>query len=140
MSKVKNATVSKAHGITFRSKLELYCYRALVKAKIDFDYEFPKFTLMKPFDLKGDSWEVNKRKKPYALVNKQKVRGITYTPDFTNMHEGWLIECKGNPNDAFPLRWKMLKQHIILTGAQIDLYMPTNQKQVDHVIELLLER
>ena len=88
MSKVKNATVSKAHGITFRSKLELYCYRALTKAKIDFDYEYPKFMLMTPFELEGDSWEVNKRKKPYALVNKQKVRGITYTPDFTNIRDG----------------------------------------------------
>lgn len=55
MSKVKNATVSKAHGITFRSKLELYCYRALVKAEIDFDYEYPKFTLMEPFELINDS-------------------------------------------------------------------------------------
>ena len=140
MSKVKNATPTKAHGISFRSKLELYCYKALKTAKIDFDYEYPKFTLMKPFELKHDSWEVNKRKKPYALVNKQKVRGITYTPDFTNMKKGWLIECKGNPNDAFPLRWKMLKQHIASTKQKIDLYMPTNQRQVDHVIELLKGR
>jgi len=55
MSKVKNATVSKAYGISFRSKLELYCYRALMKAKIDFDYEYPKFALMTPFDFKNDS-------------------------------------------------------------------------------------
>lgn len=140
MSKVKNAKVTKAHGITFRSKLELYCYRALVKAKIDFDYEYPRFALMEPFTLDTESWEVNKRKKPYVLENKQKVRGITYTPDFTNMDEGWLIECKGNPNDAFPLRWKMLKQHLKQTEQNINLYMPTNQKQVDHVIELLLKR
>ncbi len=55
MSKVKNATVSKAHGITFRSKLELYCYNALKKAKIDFDYEHPKFTLLEPFLYPDDS-------------------------------------------------------------------------------------
>ena len=55
MSKVKNATPTKAHGISFRSKLELYCYKALKTAKIDFDYEYPKFTLMEPFELVNDS-------------------------------------------------------------------------------------
>ena len=55
MSKVKNATPTKVHGINFRSKLEFYCYTALKKAKIDFDYEYPKFTLMTPFALERDS-------------------------------------------------------------------------------------
>ena len=140
MSKVKNATACKANGVSFRSKLELYCYRAFVKAKIDFNYEYPKFTILEPFEYPSDSWEVNKRKKLYTLVNKQKVRGITYTPDFTNMAQGWLIECKGNPNDAFPLRWKLFKQHLTKSKQKLDLYMPTNQKQVDHVIELLMDR
>ena len=140
MSKVKNATPSKVGDVSFRSKLELYCYRALATAKIDFDYEYPRFTLLPAFEFSGDAWEVNKRKKPYALENKQKVRAITYTPDFTNMREGWVIECKGNPNDAFPLWLKMFKKHLEETGQEIDLYMPTNQRQVDHVIELLKER
>ena len=75
-------------GITFRSKLEAYCYNALKKAKIKFDYEEPRFQLVENFDYEKDCWEVNKRKKPYALQNKQKVRGITYTPDFTNIRDG----------------------------------------------------
>ena len=140
MSKVKNATVSKHKGKTFRSKLELYCYKALTKAKINFEYEQPKFTIQESFTHKGDCWEVNKRKKPYTLVNKIKVRAMTYTPDFSNMKDGWLIECKGHANDAFPLRWKLFKKHLQDTGQRLDLYMPTNQKQIDHVIELLLKR
>jgi hypothetical protein len=140
MSKVKNATVIKYNGITFRSKLEAYCYMSLTKAKIDFEYEKPRFTLMNKFVYPADSWEVNKRKKPYVLENRTNVRAMTYTPDFSNMEDGWVIECKGNPNDAFPLRWKLFKKHLKETKQRIDLYMPTNQKQVDQVIELLKNR
>ena len=55
MSKVKNATPTKVNGINFRSKLEFYCYTALKKAGIDFDYEYPKFTLMNPSEYHADS-------------------------------------------------------------------------------------
>ena len=54
-TKVRNATVSKADGKTFRSKLELYCYMALTKANINFDYEYPRFTLVPKLDYPNDA-------------------------------------------------------------------------------------
>ena len=46
------------------------------------------------------------------MVNRgnKKVLGIKYTPDFEG--KDFIIECKGRPNDTFPLRWKMFKKHV----------------------------
>ena len=137
--KVRNATVLKYRGITFQSKLELYCYKKLKEANLKFKYEGKRFELMSPFQFENDSYEMYKRKGEKIFGPQRKlVRGITYLPDFVG--SGWIIETKGNPNDAFPLRWKLFKKYIVESSLDVDLYMPRNQKQVDKAIEIIKEK
>ena len=43
--KVRNATIISYSGITFKSKLELYCYKKLTEFNIKFTYEERTFEL-----------------------------------------------------------------------------------------------
>ena len=49
----------------------------------------------------------------------------------------FIIETKGNPNEAFPLRWKLFKMHLVDEGINTNLFMPRNQKDCEKVIEIL---
>jgi len=141
--KVRNATILEYYGITFKSKLELHCYKKLKEHNINFQYEKIKYELVPSFKFENDSYELFKVK-GVRTFGKQRtlVRSISYTPDFVGYYPGikkkmFIIETKGNPNDAFPLRWKLFKGYLQSKNADIDLYMPRNQKQVDEVINLI---
>lgn len=137
--KVRNATPIKVDGIQFRSKLEAYCYSKLKEAKLKFDYEKVKFELIPPFTLESKVYQTGKEKGERVFKEiPNKIRSITYTPDFTNLKEGWIIECKGNPNDAFPMRWKLFKKYLKDKGLKYDLYLPRNRKQIEETIEYIL--
>lgn len=105
------------NGIEFKSKLEGYCHSKLKENKIRAKYEGKTFTVLKKFKYKGKT-----------------VRPITYTPDFVG--KGFIIECKGwIANESFPLRWKLFKFYLRNNNLDYDLYMPSNRKEVDEVIE-----
>lgn len=114
--KVKNATKKTIDGISFKSKLEVHCYEQLKSNNIPAEYENHKFEILPPFEYNG-----------------KKVRKMTYTPDFVG--KNFIIECKGNPNDAFPLRWKIFKYYLYKNNIQYDLYLPRSMKQVDETVE-----
>lgn len=134
--KVRNATPITYDGINFKSKLEAYCYRKLKENNLLFTYEQIVFDLIPSFDFEKDSYELSKRKgvKVFAL-QRTKVRAIQYTPDFVG--KDWIIETKGNPNDAFPIKWKLFKYFLYNNNLDYDLYMPRNQKQIDETIEII---
>lgn len=144
--KVRNATTLEYEGITFKSKLELYCYKQLqqlsLELPIDFSYDSVKFNLLDPFLFTNDCYELVKRKnyKQFEQI-RPNVKGITYTPDFVavdrNTSEMYIIETKGNPNDAFPLRWKLFKKHLKDNDMTANVYMPRNQKHIDQVINII---
>lgn len=113
--KVKNATPTTYDGINFRSKLEVYCYKKLKQNNIDAAYESQTFTLLDKF-----------------VYNGETVRKMTYTPDFIG--KDFIIECKGQMNDAFPLRWKLFKYFLYRNNMSHTLYLPRNQKDVDKMI------
>lgn len=140
-NKIRNATPLMVNGIKFRSKLEVYCYEQLVKAKLKFKYEEEHFIIMEGFEYTNRAVEVVKKKgvKVYDEAYPS-VRKISYTPDFTNLQQGWIIECKGFPNDSFPLRWKLFKKYIIDNDLKYDLYVPRNRKQIDKTIKLIVEK
>lgn len=119
--KVKNAAPLTYEGINFKSKLEVYCYNKLKENNIKAEYEAHRYTLLKAFEFNGE-----------------KVRAMTYTPDFVG--DGFVIECKGQMNDAFPLRWKLFKHFLWRNGLNPILYLPRNQKDVNRVIENILEK
>lgn len=134
--KVRNATIISYSGITFKSKLELYCYKKLKETNIPFEYEEYTFELIPSFEFTNDSYELFKKKgERYFGPQHTHVRSMTYTPDFVG--PGWIIETKGNPNESFPIKWKLFKKHIVDKKLHISLYMPRNQHQIDEIIELV---
>lgn len=120
-SKIKNATGVDRHGLHFRSKLECYTYEAFMKAGIPVEYEPKRYELLPKFEYLGE-----------------KLRPMVYTPDFVG--NGFIVECKGFANDAFPLRWKLFKYTLMKSQSTIKLYLVRNHKQVDEMIAELSKR
>ena len=120
--KVRNATPNEYDGIAFKSKLEVYCYKQLKKYKLRPEYEKIAFTIIPEFTYDGE-----------------KVRKMTFTPDFVGKNKDYVIECKGYANESFPLRWKIFKYHLLTNNIKYNLYLPHNPREVDEVIEKLLE-
>ncbi len=118
--KVKNAQPVTCDGIKFRSKLEKYCYKKLKEHKIYAEYEQHIFVIQDEF-----------------RYDDELVRKITYKPDFVGT--GFIIECKGHPNEAWPLRWKLFKRYLFINNIQYKLYTPHNLKEVDKIIEKIKE-
>lgn len=137
--KVRNAVSKVYKGIKFRSKLELFTYRKLEEAGIKSLYEEKKYVLMEGFRFEQDSIEPSNKRatKGEYINNADKVRDITYTPDFVDPNGKWIIEVKGFANDVFPLKWKLFKNYLQKLGDPPVLYLPKNQKQVLETIELI---
>ena len=134
--KVRNAQRLTYYGIEFKSKLEVYTYKKLKEAKLKFQYEEHTFPLLEKFDYEGQSMELFKRQGVKTFDwQRPHVRGMTYTPDFVNMREKWVIECKGHPNETFPVKWKMFKHYMNEHHPGFILYMPRNQKHIDIVVK-----
>ena len=137
--KVRNATLSLVDGIQFKSKLEAYCYKRLKEENIKAEYEKYVFVLQPGFELSSKTYEVVKRTKTFGIATN-KIRPITYKPDFVNVKDNWIIECKGYPNDSFPIKWKMFKWYLKQQTKNVTLYLPRNLKQIDEVIKLIKQK
>ena len=126
-------------GIKFASGLEKYCYLALKKEKIFEGYENEKFTLIEGFQFNNATFEKQSNGKgEYTNRGVKKILPISYTPDFVG--KDFIIECKGRANESFPLRWKLFKRWITENKDGRTLYKPSNQKEVDATVQLILER
>ena len=138
ITKAKKHTVD---GITFASGLELYCYRALKKAGIPNQYEGKTFELIEKFKFKGFLMDkgVTKGKKTYKEKTGN-IRNISYTPDVINLDQGFIIETKGLRTPEFKMRFKLFLKYLHDTGQDLDVYIPSNQKEVNTTIELILSR
>lgn len=127
--KIRNATVVKAKGITFKSTTEKMVYRTLIDNGITPEYEKYTFTLwdgfvpVTPFYDQETNTQQEKRnltenegkESPKILIPKtDKVVGIRYTPDFHFVKEGvdiW-IEVKGFENDVFYIKKKLFRKFL----------------------------
>ena len=142
--KGRKITKAKKHvynGITFASGLELYCYKALLKAKIPNEYEGKTFELVEKFKFKGLLMDKAKLKGKSVFKEKSgNVRNISYTPDFINMSAGFIIETKGLRTPEFKMRFKLFLKYLDDTGQNLNVYIPSNQKQVDSTIEHILKQ
>lgn len=144
--KIKNAKKKTVDGINFKSSLEAFCYVELKKAGFkDFQYEGHKFILQDKFDSDNVSWEIQAKKVGEKIQYSyepctNKVRAITYTPDFVCINdkkEGWIIETKGFRMNDFKIKWKMFKKLLKEHGFKVNLYMPNTQKTVIKTINLI---
>ena len=116
--KIKNATPIEADGIKFRSKLELYTYKKLKEANIMTEYEQHRYELL-----------------PAFIFHGKKVRAMTYLPDFVG--NGFIIECKGYANDAFPLRKKLFEFWLSVHEPETQYHIVRTQKEVDQLVKTL---
>lgn len=149
MGKKKKTTKKKARqvvnskkvvidGITFASSLEGTMYKLLKQSGIVFAYEMKTYTIFDSFKYEGECYErVQKRSK--EMVDRPKVSGITYTPDFSDLNEEWIIEVKGRANESFPLRWKLFKQKMMERENPPMIFKPTKVADCKQVINILLE-
>ena len=123
-------------GMSFASKLELYCYKRLKEEGLYEQYEGEKFSIIEGFTPSQQYYERQSNGKGDLIErSSKKVLGISYTPDFTG--RDFIIETKGRANDTFPIRWKLFKRWCNLNGETRALYKPQNQKEVDKVIEII---
>ena len=126
-------------NIEFKSGLEAYMYKALKAAKIKAKYEGVSYELIPSFDFKNKCYERQANSKgEYRNRGGKAIRKVTYTPDFTG--DGFIIECKGRPNESFPIRWKLFKKYVSERLRGVTLYKPQNQKQCDETVSLILGR
>lgn len=116
--KICNVCPNIYDGIKFRSKLETYTYKKLKEANIMADYEMHRYELL-----------------PAFTFNNKKYRAMTYLPDFVG--DNFIIECKGYPTEAWPLREKLFRYYLYSNDIQIDFYIVHNQKEVDELIKKL---
>jgi|TARA_Y100000015_G_C2375490_1_gene82289 hypothetical protein len=142
--KGKQITKAKKHvvdGITFASGLELYCYKALKKAKIPHEYEGKTFELVEKFKFEGLLMDKGKTKGKTTFKQKPgNIRNISYTPDFINLKEGFIIETKGIRTPEFKMRFKLFLKYLYDTNQKLDVYVPSNQKEVNETVDLILSR
>ena len=124
-------------GIKFASGLEKYMYVVLKEAKIKAKYEGQSYELVPSFSFKNKSYERQANSKgEFKERGGKQIRAITYTPDFVG--RGFIIECKGRPNESFPIRWKLFKRYISKNLPNVTLYKPQNQKECDEIVSLIL--
>ena len=124
-------------NIEFKSGLEAYMYKALKAAGIKAKYEGVSYELIPSFDFKNKCYERQANSKgEYKNRGGKTIRKVTYTPDFTGT--GFIIECKGRPNESFPIRWKLFKKYVSERLRGVTLYKPQNQKQCDETVNLIL--
>ena len=124
-------------NIEFKSGLEAYMYKALKKAGIQADYEGITYELIPSFDFKNKCYERQANSKgEYRNRGGKAVPKVTYTPDFTG--DNFIIECKGRPNESFPIRWKLFKMYASIKLPKVDIYKPQNQKECDETVSLIL--
>ena len=125
-------------GISFASGLERYTYIALKKNKLYEGYESETYQIIESFNFLNISYEKQANSKgEYINRGSKKILGIKYTPDFIG--KDYIIECKGRPNESFPLRWKLFKLWLTKNNIGKILYKPQNQKEVDRTITLIKE-
>ena len=124
-------------GITFQSGLEKYMYIALKEDGINAKYEGETYELIPSFNYHKPYYERQANGKgEYKDRSGKAIRNIKYTPDFIG--SDFIIECKGRPNESFPIRWKLFKLFLYHTRSEVTLYKPQNQKECDETVSLIL--
>ena len=132
-----NAQKTGVDGIQFQSKLEVYAYTALSRARIKANYEKDSYLLIEGFTASAEVWTMNKG---VFRGRNSKVRPITYKPDFTCPDGNWIIEVKGRKFADFMMRWKLFLRYLYLNNLNPSVYMVSTQKEIDIVVRDILDR
>lgn len=114
--KIKNATAVTIDGVTFRSKLEARFAQLLRLHKIPYKYEEETWVILDKFEYEGE-----------------KIRAVTYTPDF--ILGDFVVEIKGWQNDVFPLKRKFILKYLIDSSSRYKFRLVKTVKDMMSVIE-----
>lgn len=135
--KIRNARESVFNDIHFRSKLEESFYRTLVSAGLTPGYELTKFVLAEGF--KPTVPFFNRSKSKVFRMDMNKVRDITYTPDFIILYNGtmFIIEAKGIENDTFPLKKKLFRRLLESMEIPCVYFEVRTKKELLEVIKII---
>ena len=124
-------------GIEFASSLEATMCKLLDEAGISYKYEPKSYTTLETFTYEGECYE-RVRKTSKEMVDRPKVLGVSYTPDFVGLNEEFFIEVKGRANESFPLRWKLFKEMLMNTRKEMPiLFKPMTVADCKQVVEIL---
>lgn len=154
--KIRNATVCKAKGITFKSKLEKTLFTILENEGFSPKYEPYKVILLDfedsvtPFYDKETTSQHKKRTEELGKADAKKLRlvsnkmlPITYTPDIYfnyNNVDVW-IEVKGMENDVFYLKKKLFRKYLDdkykLTSKKSIFFEVYSKKQLMQAINII---
>ena len=107
-------------GIRFDSKLELFFYLELKKAKIPFQFQ-KKYTLLHKFRYDGKA-----------------VREMTLTVDFYIPSCKAIVDTKGFQRNDNKIKWKLLKRHLLDKKKHYKIMMPKNKKSCLETVKILL--
>lgn len=154
--KIRNATICKTSGITFKSQLEKSVYNTLQQLGFNPEYEsethllWPSFSPLTPFYDKESDSQYNKRiesgdsVKNRLLIQKiGRVIGIRYTPDFYFRYKDIdvYIEAKGMENDVFYIKKKMFRFYLDKkfrkTGQKSMFFEVYTKKQLLQAVEII---
>lgn len=134
--KIANATPLSYHGIKFKSKLEVMTYRTLREKGIRAHYEPQAFRIWEGFYPKEKCWSKNSTNN--LVLAKDKVRDITYTPDFKFRYRGYTVyvESKGFETDTFKMKFKMFRK-LMDNRKNVLIFEIFNKRMVLQMISLL---
>lgn len=122
--KIKNAKSLVYDNITFKSKLEVLCYKTLMENGFNPLYEYKTFIVWRGFKPTIPFYEKNKDNT--NKLSMKKIIDIKYTPDFCFTYGNLtvFIEIKGFENDVFYIKKKLFRKYLE------DLYRQYNIKSI----------
>lgn len=118
--KIRNATKCELDGIRFDSRLEMTCYSTFKQFGIQFELK-PKIELL-----------------PKIIYGGKTIRAMTFTPDFWLFEHKMFVDAKGYPNDAFPLKLKLLQHHCKNKGYEPEFVIVKSKKEINSLVAKLL--
>lgn len=131
-----NATKATIDGIEFASTIESKMYTLLKKAGIPHTYEGKSYITLEEGTYPSECYE-RATKASKQMIDRRKISGVKYTPDFIGENEAWFIEVKGRANESFSIRWKLFKQMLLRQGKNPIIFKPMTIKDCEQVIEIL---
>lgn len=150
--KIKNATITEFQGITFRSKLEVTVYKALLEdASKDnsiknIQYEPEKHVIWKGFKPTLPFYIRDKKTKKLTNATTKLV-DITYTPDIVFEYGNNIVLVEVKPqfmNDVFPYKRKLFRKYLEDTYSKDSKVYPiycqiSTGKEMHELINILKE-
>lgn len=119
--KILNATPTEYNGVKYRSVLEADCAKVFDEYGVNVQYEPFKLTILPSFTYHGES-----------------LKSITYTPDFVG--EGFIVECKGFPNDNWHDKRKWIMDFLSKNHPNIRFYEVHTTTQLRTVLKSVLNK